>query len=133
VKFLSLTELRSVPFPDKVKNAIIESLNDLIAVAVVGDPPKAVGFQEMPNDWPAGTVSVWLKGLDPSDNTLSVPPDESKTKHALEMVDVLGLSPAEAAREVGIHRSAVTRAIQRRKNKPICPSCKQVIRRHTPV
>mgnify|MGYP001590216981 CR=1 FL=1 len=54
-----------------------------------------------------------------------------QTIYACELVLLNGLHPAAAARTVGIHRSAVTRAIKRITHD-ICPKCKQALPRSAP-
>ena len=53
------------------------------------------------------------------------------TVEACRLVLIDGARPAEAARRVGIHRSAVTRAV-RRITHDICPKCGQALPRSTP-
>ena len=53
------------------------------------------------------------------------------TIEACRLVLIKKLHPAEAARRVGIHRSAVTRAIKRITHD-ICPKCKQALPRSAP-
>jgi transposase len=47
----------------------------------------------------------------------------NKTDHALKLV-AQGIQPAQAAREAGVHRSVVTRAMRRAENRR-CPCCGQ--------
>lgn len=45
-----------------------------------------------------------------------------RTREALQLVYVDGLTGSEASREVGIDRAAVSRA-RKRLERPLCPSC----------
>ena len=51
----------------------------------------------------------------------------SRTQQALRLV-AHGMSPAAAAKEVGISSTAVYRAMERKAGKITCPSCGQVVR-----
>lgn len=53
---------------------------------------------------------------------------KSKTQQAVELVRRDGVNPNTAARELGVHPSAVYRALRRAETKPICPCCGQVVR-----
>ncbi|MGB4467390.1 MAG: helix-turn-helix domain-containing protein [Azovibrio sp.] len=52
---------------------------------------------------------------------------KSKTQAALELIDN-GMTPYAAAQEMGIDPSTVYRAMGRRQDKDVCPSCGQVVR-----
>jgi transposase-like protein len=47
---------------------------------------------------------------------------------AIDLVLDEGLTVYAAARQIGVNESAVHRAMDRRKDKEICPCCNQVIR-----
>lgn len=53
---------------------------------------------------------------------------KSRTMKALDLVLIDGLTAYAAAKQVGINPSAVTRALQRREDKPLCPCCGQIVR-----
>ena len=53
------------------------------------------------------------------------------TIEACRLVLIHGLTPSEAARDVRIHRSSVTRAIKRITHD-ICPKCGQALPRSAP-
>lgn len=81
---------------------------------------SASAYTAQPEAWPETVVAVWCKA----------PPAEprSKTQQAVDLVLRDGLAPFAAARQVGIHPSAVYRAMTRASEKPICPCCNQVVR-----
>jgi predicted transcriptional regulator len=47
---------------------------------------------------------------------------------AVDLVEKDSMSVYAAAKALGINQSAVHRAIKRREDKDVCPSCNQVIR-----
>lgn len=53
---------------------------------------------------------------------------KSKTQQAVDLVRRDGINPNTAARQLGVHASAVYRALRRAETKPICPCCGQVVR-----
>ena len=73
-----------------------------------------------------GAVAHYCPLMPPSANV--DPMAKSKTMQALDMVLIDGMTAYAAAKKVGINPSAVTRAIQRREDKKICPCCGQVVR-----
>lgn len=77
-----------------------------------------------PKAWPANTVAVFCKAK--LRETAEVP--KSKTMQALALIQEEGLSAYGAAKRLGINPSAVTRALQRREDKTLCPCCGQVVR-----
>lgn len=56
--------------------------------------------------------------------TFSRPVTDSRTQRALQLIRDTGCSAYSAAKQVGIHPSAITRA-QQRARQPHCPCCGQ--------
>lgn len=73
-----------------------------------------------------GAVAHYCPSM-PAPVTIAAMP-KSKTMQALDMVLIDGMTAYAAAKKVGINPSAVTRAIQRREDKKICPCCGQIVR-----
>ena len=89
-------------------------------------------WNEPPTDW-TGAQAVWSKhGNDPRPVT-EVVARVSKTMQAVQLVEDEGLTVYAAAKRVGIHDSAVHKALKRREGKAICECCGQVIRGQAPV
>jgi hypothetical protein len=86
---------------------------------------SASAFTDVPDEWPDNAIAVWKKFKD-VESPVNEPISSSKTMQALALVDQ-GLSRYAAAKQVGISESAVHRAFHRRKDKPICPCCNQVV------
>lgn len=84
------------------------------------DRLKATAYATRPDAWPDTTVMVWCRAL-------PVVPDVSKTQQAVDLVNA-GMTPFAAAKQLGIHPSAVYRAMTRAEEKPLCPCCRQVVR-----
>ena len=83
---------------------------------------SASAYTGKPWDWPENIVCVWPKdGDDPFAEV------KSKTMQAVDLVLNDGMSVYAAAKEVGVHASAVHRALKRREEKLICPCCNQVV------
>lgn len=83
---------------------------------------SAAAYTGRPLDWPDTVVAIWAKdGDDPFAEV------KSKTMQALDLITNSGISAYAAAKEVGIHASAVHRALKRREEKTICPCCNQVV------
>jgi predicted DNA-binding protein (UPF0251 family) len=70
-------------------------------------------------------IAIWRRRPLPPAQTETV---KSKTQLAVELVRREGLNPNTAARQMGVHASAVYRALQRADTKKICPCCGQVVR-----
>lgn len=70
-------------------------------------------------------VAIWRRRPLPPAQAETV---KSKTQLAVELVRREGLNPNTAARQMGVHASAVYRALRRAETKPICPCCGQVVR-----
>jgi predicted DNA-binding protein (UPF0251 family) len=94
-----------------------DDIKHLVAV-YVDKKLTASMFTDTPEEWPLNAV-VWTKapkvGL-------------SKTMQAIQLIDDEGFTAYGAAKRLGISAAAITRAQQRRANKPICECCGQVIR-----
>lgn len=86
---------------------------------------SANAFTEVPTEWPEGTVSVYSK--QPLSAQAQDAVAKSKTMQAVALVEQ-GMSAYAAAKQLGISPSAVSRAIQRREDKTVCPCCGQVVR-----
>lgn len=76
-----------------------------------------------PRELPDNLVAIWCK-------TVPATPDpvKSKTMQALDLILQEGLTPHAAAKQLGVHASAVYRALDRAQQKPLCPCCGQVVR-----
>lgn len=70
-------------------------------------------------------VAIWRRTPLPPDIAETV---KSKTQQAVELVRRDGINPHTAAHQLGVHPSAVYRALRRAETKPICPCCGQVVR-----
>lgn len=81
-------------------------------------------YTRRPPTWPAQTVALFCKQK--LQETAEVA--KSKTMQAMGLVKDEGLSAYAAAKRLGISPSAVTRALQRREDKEVCPCCGQVVR-----
>jgi hypothetical protein len=81
-------------------------------------------FTQLPEEWPDTGVSFFSK-LPVPDKPAEV--IKSKTMQALDLV-AAGMKPYAAAKQVGVQRQAVHRALSRRDGKQICPCCGQVVR-----
>jgi len=101
------------------KYADRDEVNFLVAFRT-GDKLTASAFTDLPPDMPDNAIAYWAKRLPAKTN-------KSKTMLALDLVDQ-GLTKYAAAKEVGVSESAVHRAWHRRKDKPVCPTCNQIIR-----
>jgi hypothetical protein len=86
---------------------------------------SASAYTAVPDEWPEGTVSVYSKTPLPAHAQDAVA--KSKTMQAVALVEQ-GMTAYAAAKQVGINASAVTRALQRREDKTICPCCGQIVR-----
>jgi hypothetical protein len=104
------------------KYADRDEVNFLVAFRT-GDKLTASAFTDLPTDLPDNAIAYWSKRP-------IAEASKSKTMQALELVNQ-GMTRYAAAKQVGISESAVHRAFYRRKNKPVCPSCNQVIRHQT--
>lgn len=85
---------------------------------------SASAFTEPPEAWPDTAVAIWRRHPLPQAAADTV---KSKTQQAVDLVRE-GMTPNAAAVQLGIHPSAVYRAITRALEKPLCPCCGQVVR-----
>lgn len=119
--------LYDLPWSDNVRHKIRlmadrDDVRYLVAWENAGQP-SCSAFTGKPEVWPGIVYAVWSKrGDDPTVATVS------KTMQALGLVLDEGLTVYAAAKQVGVHESAVHRAIKRREGRDICPHCNQVIR-----
>lgn len=85
---------------------------------------SASAFTEPPDAWPDTAVAIWRRHPLPEAAAETV---KSKTQQAVDLVRQ-GVTPNAAAKQLGVHPSAVYRALTRALEKPLCPCCKQVVR-----
>lgn len=124
--------LYDIPWSDNVRHKLRvmadrDDLRYLVAWDNAGQP-SCSAFTGKPDAWPDTAFAIWSKrGDDPTVATVS------KTMQALALVLDEGMTVYAAAKQVGVHESAVHRAIKRREGKEICPHCNQVIRDQGPA
>ena len=89
------------------------------------------------------TAAIWSENpgqWDPEDRVYVVAQPESeievatgspffRTDQALRLMQDKGWTAYRAAKFVGISQAAISRAVSRRRNKEICPTCNQVLRK----
>lgn len=122
-----LEEFLDLPWSDNLRHQLRvkadrDDVRFLVATKVEGRLTASV-YTHKPLMWPHSVVAIWRK-FSLRDHDLS----KSKTMQAVELVTAEGLSAYAAAKQMGINPSAVTRALQRREDKSICPCCGQVVR-----
>jgi hypothetical protein len=83
----------------------------------------ASAYATEPDRWPQSLVAIWRK-----QSFQQSEPVRSKTMQALDLILQDGLTPFAAAKQVGVHASAVYRALDRQQQKDLCPCCGQVVR-----
>ena len=123
---LSEQEFLDLPWKDSIKEKLKDLINcsdyKVLCAVLEDNKLKAVGFQEFPDSYPEETVGMFhlpdvsLVGL-------------SKTQKAIRLVEQKGYSVNKASKEVGINHAAVFKAIKRRKDKEVCPTCNQIVRK----
>ena len=84
-------------------------------------------FTQIPDEWPEATVAFFSKLPVPQAVADVAEVVKSKTMQAIDLV-AQGMTAYAAAKQVGISRSAVHRALSRRDGKDLCPCCGQVVR-----
>lgn len=140
MKTLALSELLA-HFPSDIIKAKIQAfaLRDDVEVLALtrkeDGSPKAVAFPSIPKPWPADVEAVWLrypsklapKVREPRATKPQAEVVKSRTMQALDLI-ADGMTAYAAAKKLDISEAAISRAISRRKDKPICPHCNQVIR-----
>lgn len=124
---ISLDEFLALAWSDKMRETLLAKVKarDVMALAAVNKAGRlsAVAYVDVPGAWPDDAVAVWCRALP------VVPPDmKSKTQKAVDLVLHDGVTPFAAAKQLGIHPSAVYRALIRVEEKTICPCCGQVVR-----
>ena len=124
--------LYDIPWSDNVRHKLrVMADRDDLRYLVAWDnsgQPSCSAFTGKPDAWPDTAFAIWSKrGDDPTVATVS------KTMQALALVLDEGMTVYAAAKQVGVHESAVHRAIKRREGKEICPHCNPVIRDQGPA
>ena len=123
-----------IPWSDNVRHKLrVMSDRDDLRYLVAWDnagQPSCSAFTGKPEVWPDTAFAIWSKR---GDDPRNVPQPLSKTMQALALVLDEGMTVYAAAKQVGVHESAVHRAIKRREGKDICPHCNQVIRDQGPA
>lgn len=123
-----------IPWSDNVRHKIrVMSDRDDLRYLVAWDnagQPSCSAFNGKPEVWPDTAFAIWSKR---GDDPRNVSQPLSKTMQAVALVLDEGMTVYAAAKQVGVHESAVHRAIKRREGKDICPHCNQVIRDQGPV
>ena len=126
VQEVSAAEFLSLKLSTTVRNklkAIFEDSN-YYGVLAVNDKGKikAIALEEEPEEYPDNTIDI--AKIRVKSKAMSA---KSKTAKAIDLIEN-GMTPYAAAKKLGIGHSAVYTALARRKNKRICPCCKQVVR-----
>lgn len=122
-----LTE--AYPWSDGVKSKLVSlSINPevaFLAVRMVDGEPKASAYPDLVDELDDQTVALFSRSKRILQRLNMI---KSKTMQAVELVEKHGFTQYMAAKKLGIHQSAVSRAIYRREEKKICPCCEQVVR-----
>lgn len=127
MKSVNLLEFLALPWSDKMRATlrakVLES-DEIQALSAQDNGGRLAVFAHtsVPDTWPAAVQVVWCRP--PFVEPLDV---KSKTQKAVDLVNE-GMTPFAAAKEMGIHASAVYRAMTRADEKPLCPCCRQVLR-----
>jgi hypothetical protein len=135
MKLLDLDNfLYDIPWSDNVRHKLrVVGDRDDVRYLVAWDnagQPSCSSFTGKPDSWPDTAFAIWSKrGDDPRNAAQPL----SKTMQALALVLDDGMTVYAAAKQVGVHESAVHRAIKRREGRDICPHCNQVIRDQNPA
>lgn len=122
---MNLDDFLALPWSDSVRDklrviAATYEIRHLVAVRKSDGSMSAMMFKDTPVEWPDNTVAVWTKPKP------VVPEKEDRTWAAVALVDG-GLSPYQAAQQVGLNHAAVYRALRARKERGVCPCCKQLL------
>lgn len=121
---LTFDDFLDLGFSDNLRHVlrVTADRDDLKALTAHNKDGKitAQAWDRIPREWPEGTLAIWLKPAPEA--------QRSKTMQAVDLVLNEGLTAYAAAKRVGVHQSAVHRAIQRRDDREICPCCQQVVR-----
>lgn len=123
-----LEEFLLLPWSDNMRHKLRvtadrDDVRYLVAAQADGKLTASV-FTHKPATWPPRVVAVFCKRKLQEIAEVA----KSKTMQAMDLIKEEGLSAYAAAKRLGINPSAVTRALQRREDKAICPCCGQVVR-----
>lgn len=124
---LELTEQEFIDLPwiptirQRIKELIDCSDFRVIVAIHQENKLKAIGFHEIPEQFPDETVGLFLLPDIRLDNL-------SRTQKAIRLVKKKGYSVHKASKLVGVNHASVFRALKNRKDKEICPTCNQVVR-----
>ena len=126
VQEVSAAEFLSLKLSTTVRNklkAIFEDSN-YYGVLAVNDKGKikAIALEEEPEEYPDNTIAI--AKIRVKSKAMSA---KSKTAKAIDLIEN-GMTPYAAAKKLAIGHAAGYTALARRKNKRICPCCKQVVR-----
>lgn len=139
---LELDAFLELPWSDNVRHVLRAKVwrDDVIALAAVDADGRLVAqaWSRWPRPLPTNLVAVWCKRAPPAKPKrkprakpaaapAELPPNASRTAQAVALVDQ-GMTAYQAARQLGIQQSAVSRALSRRAARRVCPTCSQVIR-----
>ncbi len=124
---VDLESFLALPWSPGVREKLRERAShpDTQAIAAWDNNGRLVAsaYTTLPIQWPESLVAIWRK------QTFQLPdPVKSKTMQALDLILQEGMTPFAAAKQAGVHASAVYRALERQQQKPICPCCGQVVR-----
>ena len=124
-EFIDSVEL-TASMQDKLRQlALNPEVKHIVAYQVDGKPRVKI-YSEDNAEFDNDIIASWSNGKE----TLPTidPMTASKTMQAVELHETDGISVYAAAKQLGIHPSAVHRAIARRADKKLCPCCQQVVR-----
>ena len=127
IQEVTADEFLTLKLSQTVKNklkAIFES-SDYYGVLAINDKGKikAIALEQEPEEYPDNTIAI--AKIKVNSKLMSA---KSKTSKAIDLIENKGYTPYAAAKKMEISHSAVYTALARRKNKRICPCCKQVVR-----
>jgi hypothetical protein len=102
----------------RLDSAVESGLLAALSAHKKGDHLHAKGWDQYPPTWPpAGAIAV-----------LEIDPPPSKTSRAVRLVESGKCNAYNAAKICGVSQAAVSRALKKRRESPVCPHCNQVIR-----
>lgn len=128
MKQLTLDQFLALGWSTSLRQKLQGMADSGIAALVAWDNAgkmSASAYTEEPPELPETTVAVWRRQPLPPSIAETM---KSRTQQAVELVLSKGVSPHAAAKQLGVHASAVYRAITRAKQKTLCPCCGQVVR-----
>jgi len=124
---LPLDAFLGLPWSDRMRATLRDraSRDDVLALSATGAGGKLTAqvWTELPEEWPPGTSSVYCKHELPQPDDVT----KSRTMQAVELVQQ-GMTVYAAAKQIGVSRSAVFRALATREDKTVCPCCGQIVR-----